>query len=182
MDLGNAIFFWILSGVVLLVLNFILFRFGFVRKLITLASSIGLIIIGFDVSKRLKENAIYINGGVSWDDEVTVTLVTLCVVMVGIVLLMSFDDTLMDFEDGLQYDVEGFAFLGTYYITGVTVEHVEFPSFLTCYGIATAIAIVVYFVGIKLLKWFWMFGVFGIIALAWLVVIKPILLKVNNSY
>lgn len=176
MDWGNLILFWALAGVVLFVLNFILFRFGFVRKLIYIVCSIILIVVGFEVNKLIKENTVMIGGSISWDNSNIDTLIVTSMVMLIMVLLMSVGDSLLDFEDAYEYDVDVMEFFGTYFFS-VSEETVSVPSFLTYYAIATVVALIIYFVGIVWWKWFWTFGVVGCIALGYELIIKPILLK-----
>ena len=177
MDWGNLILFWIIAAVVLLIVNFTLFRLGFIRKLLHIACSIILIICGFEVNKLLEKEAFMIGGSsLSWDNDNIDTLIMVSVIMLIMLVLISFGDSLLDFEESTDYDVDVTGFLGVYFFS-VSEETVHFPSFFMYYGIATVVGLVTYFVFIFLLHWFWIFGVLGCIALAYELVVKPIILK-----
>lgn len=177
MDWGNLILFWFIGAFVLLILNFILFRFAFVRKLIFIASSIVLIASGFSLGDMIKKNSTMIGGKLLWNTTDRIeTLILMSVIMFIFVLLMSFGDSLLEFEECDEYDVSVTEFLGTYFFK-VSEHAISVPSFFTYYAISTGISLVVYFVFISWFHVFNIFGIFGCIALGYLLIIKPILLK-----
>lgn len=178
MDWGNLILFWFISLAVLFILNFLLFRFSLIRKLITIGSGAILTLCGFEVNKLLKQYA-YTSGVFGWDNSNIDTLLVVSVIMLIIVLLMSFGDSLLDFEDTTFYSSNVVRSFGLYFIS-ISEETVPVSTFFTSYAISTGVAIAIYFVAIHLLKWFWIFGVLGCIVLTYEILLKPILLSLGS--
>lgn len=177
MDWGNLALFWVLGAGVLFVLNLLLFRVGFIRKLLYIGSSVALIACGFELSKLLKEHSVLIGGStLSWENGNIDTLLVTCMIMLIMVLLMSVGDSLLDFEEGTDYGIDVTEFLGTYFFS-VSEERISIPSFFIYYAGASVIAILVYYIFVFWAKWFSVFGVIGCVALGYLFIIKPILIK-----
>ncbi len=181
MDWGNLILFWFIGMFILLILNVLLFRFALVRKLVYLVASIILIACGFNLGALLKKDSFLIGGStLSWDNSNIDTMIVFSVIMLILVLLMSIGDSLLDFEEDIGFNVNVSEFLGSYFFS-VSEERITVPSFFTYYAVATVIALVIHYVCVIWLKWFNIFGILGCVALAYMIVIKPILIKLSDS-
>ncbi len=177
MEWGNVILLWLIGAVVLLILNFTLFRIGIIRKLVYIGLAILLIAVGFSFKTEVAKVVTNMGGKIEWNKGNKVpTLASFSTVILLFVTLLSFGDSLLDFDDSTEYNVDFFSFLGTYFFR-VSEETVSFPSFFTYYGISTVFALIVYLVGVCWLHWFAIYGIIGIIILVYIFIVKPILLK-----
>lgn len=167
---------------ILSLLNFLLFRFAIVRKIVFALSSILLIACGFDVGGMLeRESYKYAGSHLGWDNSNIDTMILISSFMLLMAVLMTFGDSLLDFEESTEYNVDVSEFLGSYYLN-VSEHTCAAPQFYIYYAISTAAAVLVYFLGIEWLRWFYIYGILGCIFLAYLVIIKPLILKFVKRY
>ena len=177
MEWGNAILLWAIGAFVLLILNFTVLRFGFIRKALYIISTILLIAVGFSFNSEVAKVMTNMGGKIEWNIGNNVpSLATFSTIDLIFVILLSFGDSLSDFEDTTDYNVDVTSFLGVYFFK-CSEEVVSVPSFFSYYLISTVAGLVVYIVGVCWLHWFAIYGIIGIIILAYIFVIKPILLK-----
>ncbi|MCH5179773.1 MAG: hypothetical protein J1F32_00965 [Erysipelotrichales bacterium] len=177
MDLGNLVLFWFLGALVLMILNFIFFRFAFIRKLVYAVCSVGLVAVGFSLKEEIIKN-----GGelTSYRNNNIETLTTFSVILLLFVILMSFGDSLMDFSEETGYSVSGFELFGTYFFS-ISEETIEIADFFTYYAIATVGALAIWLICFVWFHWFAIFGILGCVALGFLFVLKPLLFRFAAS-
>lgn len=157
----NLLLFIAIGFPIMLLLNFLLFRFSLIRKLLTVGAGVVLLLWGNFVMADPRYS------------DPTGPNAALCIFALALSLILACGDTLLDVEEGWDSSISVFEFLGVYYVE-VSEERTETPAFVGIYFGANIIACIAHFVCFQWMSWVNFYTIMGIIIIGYTLLLKPV--------
>lgn len=172
----NFVVFWLITMGAVVILNLTLFHFAFIRRLGIAAASVGLIIFGQTLEYACKGEVPHLLG-----DNPSGATLYICLVCLIAAVLLSFDDSLLDFECIDEFEVSAFSVLGIWFVD-VNDEKTETPAFFGYYIGSTITAILLHIIFVSWLGYINFYWIVGIVILAYSFAVKPIIIFLGNAF